>query len=90
MSTTTVRTPVEPISLYRPLWTQRWGLFVEAWQAWRAQARQRAAERAAVREAVRALAGLDPRLLKDVGLGEFASAPGLGTQVWQLVERARW
>lgn len=82
MSTATVRIPAAPIRLYRPGWAQRWDMFVQAWSAWREQARRRAE--------LRALAALDPRLLKDVGLGEFASSPPRSVSSWQTQEGERW
>jgi uncharacterized protein YjiS (DUF1127 family) len=80
--TNALQIPAPPISLYRPQWQQRWGMFLEAWSAWRARARHRAE--------VRALATLDPRLLRDVGLGEFATESSVDAAAWQIVERSRW
>lgn len=81
MSTTIVRMPAPAIRLYRPTWAQRWDMFAQAWSAWREEVRGR--------DELRALAALDPRILKDVGLGEYAAPPSLNAAAWQIVERTR-
>ncbi|MBL8326663.1 MAG: DUF1127 domain-containing protein [Rubrivivax sp.] len=81
-SSTPLRIPAPPIVLDRPPWSRRWAMFAEAWSAWRSRARQRAE--------LRALATLDPRLLKDVGLGEFAAGSAADAAAWRLVELGRW
>lgn len=80
MSSTTLRVPARPIGLYRPLWSRAWSSLAGAWSAWRAAARRRAEWRS--------LAALDARILKDVGLGEFAGEPA-DAAAWKLVEHAR-
>lgn len=81
-SSTPLHIPATPIVLYQPPWSRRWAMLAEAWSAWRARARQRAE--------LRALATLEPRLLKDVGLGEFAAGSTADAAAWRLVELRRW
>lgn len=68
------------IRLHRPWWQRIVLSFAERWHAWRAAARQRAT--------LRALAVMDRRTLRDVGLHEVVpERPALN---YLDVERARW
>lgn len=69
-----------PIRLHRAAWSRAWLAAVEAWSAWRVEARHRAE--------LRALASLDRHLLRDVGLDE--QVPPRLSPSWLDVERARW
>jgi len=68
------------IALHRPFWSRAARTLLEAWSSWRAAARERANWRA--------LAHLDSRTLKDVGLGEFAAPQSRPS--WIDLERGRW
>lgn len=68
------------IRLHRLPWQRAWASLNERWHAWRDAVRQRAA--------LRALAAMDRRTLRDVGLDEFVpEAPALN---YLDMERARW
>lgn len=69
-----------PLLLHRPLWQRAWLALGERWTAWRAAARRRLE--------LRALASLDRRLLRDVGLDE--SVPSRPAVTWHDLERVRW
>jgi hypothetical protein len=69
-----------PIPLHRPPWQRLWLALHERWTAWRAEARRRSA--------MRALATLDRRVLRDVGLDEWV--PPREPVTWHDLERARW
>lgn len=68
------------IPLHRPRWQRVWLALRERWAAWRAEARRRSE--------LRALATLDRRVLRDVGLEE--SLPPLQAVTWHDLERGRW
>lgn len=82
VSTLVPAIPALPVSLplHRSAWLRIGLSIVEAWAAGRARARHRAQ--------LRALAALDARLLRDVGLSELG-AQAYGPS-WLDIERARW
>lgn len=68
------------IPLHRPGWQRLASALREHWAAWRAASRARAE--------IHALAALDRRVLRDIGLAELV--PPRQEASWLDLERARW